>query len=187
MAASGATGRATAPSGMGSIAATRPASTRSHGSSTTSRRNPASRRLMFTGWNVAELDEMALPPCHTTYQYFVADGRLSGLLHQRSCDVGLGLPYNLVDCRAPHPHAGAAMRSRAGPSRLAWRRRPPLRDPWRPRRDPARARAEGMAQARASRESRPQSTTTGSRISWSRATILILRSPHRSRFEASSR
>ena len=58
--------------------------------------NPSSRRLMFTGWNVAELDDMALPPCHTTYQYFVSDGRLSGLLHQRSCDIGLGLPYNLV-------------------------------------------------------------------------------------------
>jgi thymidylate synthase len=60
------------------------------------RNNPTSRRLMFSGWNVAELDRMALPPCHTTYQYFVADGRLSGLLHQRSCDVGLGLPYNLM-------------------------------------------------------------------------------------------
>jgi thymidylate synthase len=60
------------------------------------RRNPASRRLIFTGWNVADLDAMALPPCHMTYQYFVADGRLSGLLHQRSCDVGLGVPYNLV-------------------------------------------------------------------------------------------
>jgi thymidylate synthase len=60
------------------------------------RTNPSSRRLIFTGWNVAELGGMALPPCHTTYQYFVADGRLSGLLHQRSCDVGLGVPYNLV-------------------------------------------------------------------------------------------
>jgi thymidylate synthase len=60
------------------------------------RHNPTSRRLIFTGWNVAELDRMALPPCHMTYQYFVADGRLSGLLHQRSCDVGLGVPYNLV-------------------------------------------------------------------------------------------
>lgn len=60
------------------------------------RTNPSSRRLLFTGWNVAELDGMALPPCHMTYQYFVADGRLSGLLHQRSCDVGLGVPYNLV-------------------------------------------------------------------------------------------
>ena len=58
--------------------------------------NPTSRRLLFTGWNVAELDGMALPPCHMTYQYFVSDGRLSGLLHQRSCDVGLGVPYNLM-------------------------------------------------------------------------------------------
>jgi thymidylate synthase len=61
------------------------------------RHNPTSRRLIFTGWNVAELDGMALPPCHMTYQYFVSEGRLSGLLHQRSCDVGLGLPYNLMD------------------------------------------------------------------------------------------
>ncbi|PWR18880.1 thymidylate synthase [Zavarzinia compransoris] len=60
------------------------------------RANPTSRRLMLAGWNVAEVDRMALPPCHTTYQYFVAEGRLSGLLHQRSCDVGLGLPYNLM-------------------------------------------------------------------------------------------
>lgn len=60
------------------------------------RTNPTSRRLMLAGWNVAEVDQMALPPCHTTYQYFVAEGRLSGLLHQRSCDVGLGLPYNLM-------------------------------------------------------------------------------------------
>lgn len=60
------------------------------------RTNPSSRRLIFTGWNVAELSGMALPPCHMTYQYFVADGRLSGLLHQRSCDIGLGVPYNLM-------------------------------------------------------------------------------------------
>ncbi len=58
------------------------------------RRNPSSRRHLFTGWNVAELDAMALPPCHTTYQYHVADGRLSGLLYQRSCDLGLGFAFN---------------------------------------------------------------------------------------------
>ncbi len=59
------------------------------------RRNPASRRHIVEGWNVAELDQMALPPCHKTYQFHVADGRLSGLLYQRSCDVALGLPFNL--------------------------------------------------------------------------------------------
>jgi len=59
------------------------------------RKNPGSRRHIVEGWNVAELDMMALPPCHKTYQFHVADGRLSGLLYQRSCDVALGLPFNL--------------------------------------------------------------------------------------------
>ncbi|WP_310497540.1 thymidylate synthase [Sandarakinorhabdus sp.] len=64
--------------------------------------NPASRRHIFTGWNVAELDGMALPPCHMTYQYFVAPdangvSRLSGILYQRSCDLGLGFPFNIFE------------------------------------------------------------------------------------------
>jgi len=57
--------------------------------------NPGSRRHIIEGWNVAQLDSMALPPCHKTYQFHVADGRLNGLLYQRSCDVALGLPFNL--------------------------------------------------------------------------------------------
>lgn len=59
------------------------------------RTNPASRRHLFTGWNVAELDRMALPPCHMTYQFHVSDGRLSGMLWQRSCDLGLGFAFNV--------------------------------------------------------------------------------------------
>lgn len=59
------------------------------------RRNPGSRRLLFTGWNVDELPGMALPPCHMTYQFHVADGRLSGLLFQRSADLVLGVPFNI--------------------------------------------------------------------------------------------
>ena len=59
------------------------------------RNNPGSRRHIVEGWNVAELDAMALPPCHKSYQFHVAGGRLSGLLYQRSCDVALGLPFNL--------------------------------------------------------------------------------------------
>ena len=58
------------------------------------RRDPASRRHLFTGWNVALLGAMALPPCHMTYQFHVAQGRLSCLLSQRSCDLGLGFPFN---------------------------------------------------------------------------------------------
>jgi len=57
--------------------------------------DPGSRRHIIEGWNVAELDRMALPPCHKTYQFHVAGGRLNGILFQRSCDVALGLPFNL--------------------------------------------------------------------------------------------
>jgi thymidylate synthase len=59
------------------------------------RANPGSRRHIIEGWNVAELDRMALPPCHKTYQFHVAGNRLSCVLYQRSCDVALGLPFNL--------------------------------------------------------------------------------------------
>lgn len=59
--------------------------------------NPTSRRLLFTGWNVGELEQMALPPCHHTYQFFVKNNQLSVLLYQRSADAFLGLPWNIAE------------------------------------------------------------------------------------------
>ena len=60
------------------------------------RNNPNSRRHIVCAWNVAEVDDMALPPCHTLYQFYVAEGRLSCQLYQRSADVFLGVPFNIA-------------------------------------------------------------------------------------------
>jgi len=60
------------------------------------RRNPDSRRLVVSAWNVAELDRMALQPCHVLFQFYVADGRLSCQLYQRSADIFLGVPFNIA-------------------------------------------------------------------------------------------
>ena len=60
------------------------------------RHNPDSRRLIVSAWNVAEVEKMALPPCHTLFQFYVADGRLSLQLYQRSADIFLGVPFNIA-------------------------------------------------------------------------------------------
>lgn len=60
------------------------------------RRNPDSRRLIVSAWHVGEIEKMALPPCHVLFQFYVADGRLSCQLYQRSVDVFLGLPFNIA-------------------------------------------------------------------------------------------
>lgn len=60
------------------------------------RNNPDSRRHIVSAWNVAEIDRMALPPCHALFQFYVADGRLSCQLYQRSADVFLGVPFNIA-------------------------------------------------------------------------------------------
>ena len=60
------------------------------------RKNPDSRRLIVSAWNVAEIDTMALPPCHTLFQFYVADNKLSCQLYQRSADVFLGVPFNIA-------------------------------------------------------------------------------------------
>lgn len=58
--------------------------------------NPDSRRLLVSAWNVGQIDDMALPPCHTFFQFYVAEGRLSCQLYQRSADIFLGVPFNIA-------------------------------------------------------------------------------------------
>jgi thymidylate synthase len=60
------------------------------------KKNPNSRRLMVSAWNVADVDNMALPPCHCLFQFYVADGKLSCQLYQRSADTFLGVPFNIA-------------------------------------------------------------------------------------------
>lgn len=58
--------------------------------------NPSSRRIIVSAWNVGDLDKMALPPCHALFQFYVANGKLSCQLYQRSCDFFLGVPFNIA-------------------------------------------------------------------------------------------
>ena len=60
------------------------------------RNNPLSRRLIVSAWNVADVEHMALPPCHALFQFYVSDGRLSCQLYQRSADMFLGVPFNIA-------------------------------------------------------------------------------------------
>jgi len=62
----------------------------------TIKNNPDSRRMIVSAWNVADVDHMALPPCHCLFQFYVADGKLSCQLYQRSADVFLGVPFNIA-------------------------------------------------------------------------------------------
>ena len=60
------------------------------------REDPDSRRIIVSAWNVGEIDKMALPPCHCLFQFYVAEGKLSCQLYQRSCDIFLGVPFNIA-------------------------------------------------------------------------------------------
>ena len=60
------------------------------------KKNPDSRRLIVSAWNVADIDQMALPPCHTMFQFYVSEGELSCQLYQRSADIFLGVPFNIA-------------------------------------------------------------------------------------------
>ena len=60
------------------------------------KQTPDSRRMLVSAWNVAEVNKMALPPCHSLFQFYVADGKLSLQLYQRSADIFLGVPFNIA-------------------------------------------------------------------------------------------
>ncbi|MBQ5843973.1 MAG: thymidylate synthase [Alistipes sp.] len=62
----------------------------------TIKNNPDSRRMIVSAWNVADIEDMALPPCHVLFQFYVANGKLSCMLYQRSCDTFLGVPFNIA-------------------------------------------------------------------------------------------
>ena len=91
-------------------AATAGTSIRSPTCSAQLRRNPDSRRMLVSAWNVADLDRMALMPCHAFFQFYVADGRLSCQMYQRSADVFLGVPFNIASYALLTHDGGAGLR-----------------------------------------------------------------------------
>ena len=101
-------GRSTATSGEAGRRPTGGTSTRWPTSSREIRRNPDSRRLIVSAWNVGDIPRMKLPPCHAFFQFYVAEGQLSCQLYQRSCDIFLGVPFNIASLRAADAHGGAA-------------------------------------------------------------------------------
>ena len=128
------------------------------------RESPDSRRHIVSAWNVAEVADMALPPCHTMFQFYVADGRLSCQLYQRSADVFLGVPFNIASYALLTQMMAQVVGLRSRRVRAHPGRRAPVREP--PRSgaaaaDPhARARCRRWRSPRASPRSTPSATTT---------------------------
>ena len=90
---------------------------------------PNSRRLIVSAWNPAEIDAMALPPCHCLFQFYVADGRLSCQLYQRSADIFLGVPFNIASYALLTMMVAQVTRPEAGRLRPHARRRASLLQP----------------------------------------------------------
>ena len=111
----------------------------------TIQRNPDSRRLIVTAWNPADVDKMALPPCHCLFQFYVANGRLSCQLYQRSADVFLGVPFNIASYALLTHDDGAGDGLQARRVRPHARRRAPLSQPSRAGAAAAVARAAAAA------------------------------------------
>ena len=96
------------------------------------RDNPDSRRHIVSAWNVADIPQMALAPCHALFQFYVADGRLSCQLYQRSADVFLGVPFNIASYALLTHMVAQVTGPRVGDFVHTLGRRPPLREPPRP-------------------------------------------------------
>ena len=111
------------------------------------RTNPDSRRLIVSAWNPADIPDMALAPCHALFQFYVADGRLSCQLYQRSADLFLGVPFNIASYALLTHMVAAADRPRGRRLRLDRRRLPHLRQPRRAGHRAAHARAVPGADA----------------------------------------
>ena len=103
--------------------------------------NPDSRRMIVTAWNPADIPDMALAPCHCLFQFYVADGRLSCQLYQRSADVFLGVPFNIASYALLTMMMAQVTGLQAGRVRPHLRRRAPLSQPSRAGRPAARAHA----------------------------------------------
>ena len=99
------------------------------------KRNPDSRRLIVTAWNPADIDKMALPPCHCLFQFYVAEGRLSCQLYQRSADIFLGVPFNIASYALLTMMVAQVSGAEAGRVHPHLRRRASLSEPSSSRRD----------------------------------------------------
>jgi thymidylate synthase len=118
---------------------------------------PDSRRLIVTAWNPADVDRMALPPCHCLFQFYVAEGRLSCQLYQRSADVFLGVPFNIASYALLTHMIAHVTGLRPGEFVHTLRRRPPLSQPSRA----GRRAAETQPPAAAAPRHRPRCRRAG--------------------------
>jgi thymidylate synthase len=147
--------------------------------------NPDSRRIIVSAWNVADLDKMALMPCHAFFQFYVAEGRLSCQLYQRSADIFLGVPFNIASY-ALLTHMVAQQCDLAGRRfHLDRRRLPHLQQPPCAGRAAVVAHAICLARGCLSGAGRRRSSTTPSKISRCRITSATRPSRHRWRSERS--
>ena len=124
------------------------------------RTNPDSRRIIVSAWNVGELDQMKLMPCHAFFQFYVSDKRLSCQLYQRSADIFLGVPFNIASYALLTHMLAQQCDLERGRVHLDGRRLPPLFESPRAGGRAARARAARAAEARASRAGRRRFSIT---------------------------